>query len=257
MRQQNDMSEMPFASPHQTRFHPCVSDKPTIPPPDPWARLADAAVGYEGKPVLAGLTFELPRGRFTAMVGENGSGKTTLLKTLAGILPPVGGRVELSGANGALPVLGYVPQRDSLDPLWPLSAFEVALMGTYGRLGTGRAAGQVEHRFARECLAQAGAADLERKVFSVLSGGQKQRVLIARALATQPDILLLDEPTAGIDPETTVAVMEMLSRLHREQQLTLLMVNHDLPLARKHATDVLRVADGKVSFETVPNPGVP
>ncbi len=227
---------------------------PTILPPVPWARLADAAVGYEGKPVLAGLTFELPRERFTAVVGENGSGKTTLLKTLAGILPPVGGSVEMSGANGALPVLGYVPQRDSLDPLWPLSAFEVALMGTYGRLGAGRAAGQVEHRFARECLAHAGAADLERKAFSVLSGGQKQRVLIARALATQPDILLLDEPTAGIDPETTVAVMEMLSRLHREQQLTLLMVNHDLPLARKHATDVLRVGDGKVSFETVANP---
>ncbi len=214
-------------------------------------------MGYEGKPVLAGLTFELPRGRFTAVVGENGSGKTTLLKTLAGILPPVGGSVEMSGANGALPVLGYVPQRDSLDPLWPLSAFEVALMGTYGRLGAGRVAGAAEYQLVRECLAQAGAADLERKVFSVLSGGQKQRVLIARALATQPDILLLDEPTAGIDPETTVAVMEMLSRLHREQQLTLLMVNHDLPLARKHATDVLRVADGKVSFETVPNPGVP
>ena len=223
----------------------------------PWARLTDAAVGYDGKPVLAGLTFELPRGRFTAMVGENGSGKTTLLKTLAGILSPVGGRVDFSGANGALPVLGYVPQRDSLDPLWPLSAFEVALMGTYGRLGAGRAAGGKEHQFARDCLAQTGAADLERKAFSVLSGGQKQRVLIARALATQPEVLLLDEPTAGIDPETTQAVMEMLSRLHRERQLTLLMVNHDLPLARRHATDVLRVADGKVSFEHPANPGTP
>lgn len=223
----------------------------------PWACLTDAAVGYDGKPVLAGLTFELPRGRFTAMVGENGSGKTTLLKTLAGILPPVGGRVELSGTNGAPPVLGYVPQRDSLDPLWPLSAFEVALMGTYGRLGAGRAAGEAEHRFARECLAQTGAADWERKAFSVLSGGQKQRVLIARALATQPEVLLLDEPTAGIDPETTQAVMAMLSRLHRERHLTILMVNHDLPLARKHATNVLRVGDGKVSFETVPNPASP
>lgn len=218
---------------------------------NPWARLADAAVGYDGKPVLRGLTLDLPRGRFTAVVGENGSGKTTLLKTLAGILPAVEGRVEFSGANGAQPVLGYVPQRDSLDPLWPLSAFEVALMGTYGRLGAGRAAGEAEHRFARECLAQTGAADLERKAFSVLSGGQKQRVLIARALATQPEVLLLDEPTAGIDPETTQAVMEMLSRLHREQQLTILMVNHDLPLARRHTTDVLRVGEGKVGFETV------
>lgn len=206
-------------------------------------------MGYEGKPVLRGLTFELPRGRFTAMVGENGSGKTTLLKTLAGILPPVAGSVELSGADGSVPMLGYVPQRDNLDASWPLSAFEVALMGTYGRLGAGRAAGGKEHQLARECLAQTGAADLGRKAFSVLSGGQKQRVLIARALATQPDILLLDEPTAGIDPETTVAVMEMLYRLHRERQLTILMVNHDLPLARRHTTEVLRVGDGKVSFE--------
>ena len=215
----------------------------------PWARLADAAIGYDAKPVLRGLTLDLPRGRFTAVVGENGSGKTTLLKTLAGILPPVGGRVEFSGASGATPVLGYVPQRDGLDPLWPLSAFEVTLMGTYGRLGPGRGAGAAERQLARDCLAQTGAADLERKAFSILSGGQKQRVLIARALATQPDVLLLDEPTAGIDPETTQAVMEMLSRLHREQRLTILMVNHDLPLARRHATDVLRVADGKVSCE--------
>ena len=215
----------------------------------PWARLADAAIGYDAKPVLRGLTLDLPRGRFTAVVGENGSGKTTLLKTLAGILPPVGGRVEFSGASGATPVLGYVPQRDGLDPLWPLSTFEVTLMGTYGRLGAGRGAGAAERQLARDCLAQTGAADLERKAFSILSGGQKQRVLIARALATQPDVLLLDEPTAGIDPETTQAVMEMLSRQHREQRLTILMVNHDLPLARRHATDVLRVADGKVSCE--------
>ena len=234
-----------------------MSKKPTTSAPTPWACLTEAAVGYQGKPVLRGLTFDLPRGRFTAMIGENGSGKTTLLKTLAGILPPVGGHMEISGANSAPPVLGYVPQRDSLDPLWPLSTFEVALMGTYGRLGAARSAGEAEQRIARECLAQTGAADLERKAFSVLSGGQKQRVLIARALATQPEILLLDEPTAGIDPETTQAVMDMLSRLHREKQLTILMVNHDLALARKHATDVLRVGDGKVSFETIAQLGTP
>lgn len=223
----------------------------------PWARLTDAAVGYDGKAVLKGLTFELPRGRFTAMVGENGSGKTTLLKTLAGILPAVAGRVELVGASGLPPVLGYVPQRDSLDSVWPLSAFEVALMGTYGRLAIGRTFTDAERALTRECLAQTGAADLERKAFSVLSGGQKQRVLIARALATQPEVLLLDEPTAGIDPEATQAVMELLARLHRERHLTILMVNHDLPLARKHATNVLRVADGQVNFETTAQLGTP
>lgn len=223
----------------------------------PWARLTDAAVGYDGKAVLKSLTFELPRGRFTAVVGENGSGKTTLLKTLAGILPAVAGRVELVGASGLPPVLGYVPQRDSLDSVWPLSAFEVALMGTYGRLAIGRTFTDAERVLTRECLAQTGAADLERKAFSVLSGGQKQRVLIARALATQPEVLLLDEPTAGIDPEATQAVMDLLSRLHCERHLTILMVNHDLPLARKHATDVLRVADGQVNFETTARLGTP
>ncbi|NBR85722.1 MAG: ABC transporter ATP-binding protein [Verrucomicrobia bacterium] len=222
-----------------------------------WARLTDAAVGYDGKAVLKGLTFELPRGRFTAMVGDNGSGKTTLLKTLAGILPAVAGRVELVGASDTPPVLGYVPQRDSLDSVWPLSALEVALMGTYGRLAIGRTFTDAERALTRECLAQTGAADLERKAFSVLSGGQKQRVLIARALATQPEVLLLDEPTAGIDPEATQAVMELLARLHRERHLTILMVNHDLPLARKHATNVLRVADGQVNFETTAQLGTP
>lgn len=223
----------------------------------PWARLTAAAVGYDGQAVLKGLTFELPRGRFTAVVGENGCGKTTLLKTLAGILPPVSGRVETSGVDGELPVLGYVPQRDSLDAVWPLSVLEVAMMGTYGRLGAGRGAGAAERQLARECLGRTGAADLERKPFSILSGGQKQRVLIARALATQPEILLLDEPTAGIDPEATQAVMELLARLHRERRLAILMVNHDLPLARRHATDVLRVADGKVGFETSAKLGTP
>ncbi len=231
-----------------------MSAKPLTIPSSTWARLRDVAVGYEGNAVLRALTLELPCRSFTAMVGDNGSGKTTLLKTLAGILPPVSGRVELSEVNNAPPVLGYVPQRGGLDSLWPLSAFEVALMGTYGRLGPGRGAGEPQRQFARECLAQSGAADFEHKAFSVLSGGQKQRVLIARALATQPDVLLLDEPTAGIDPETTIAVMEMLSRLHRENQLTILMVNHDLPLARKHATAVLQVGDGKVSFEEISAP---
>lgn len=208
-------------------------------------------MGYDGKAVLAGLTLALRRGEFTAVVGENGSGKTTLLKTLAGILPVVAGRVELTGTGGTLPVIGYVPQRDSLDAVWPLSAYEVALMGTYGRLAIGRTFTDAERRLTRECLAQTGAADLERKPFSVLSGGQKQRVLIARALATVPEVLLLDEPTAGIDPEATRAVMELLSRLHHERPLTILMVNHDLPLARRHATEVLRVADGQVRFESV------
>ena len=104
----------------------------------PLISLHDLAVGYGAKPVLEGLRVEIAQGSFTALLGTNGSGKTTLLKTIVGILPPLAGRVEFHDANGRAPVLGYVPQRETLDPIYLLSSAEVVLMGTYGRLGAGR-----------------------------------------------------------------------------------------------------------------------
>ena len=104
----------------------------------PLISLHDLAVGYGAKPVLEGLRVEIAQGSFTALLGTNGSGKTTLLKKIVGILPPLAGRVEFHEANGRAPVLGYVPQRETLDPIYLLSSAEVVLMGTYGRLGAGR-----------------------------------------------------------------------------------------------------------------------
>ncbi len=204
------------------------------------------AIGYNGRPIVTEISLDIPCGSFTGLLGSNGSGKTTLLKTLIGVLPLVSGWVELSPVNGRRSVVGYVPQRESLDPMFLLSGFEVALMGCYGRAPLGRWLRHAEREWTRECLRQTGAAELEKQRFAQLSGGQKQRVLIARALVTRPDILVLDEPTAGIDTAATQAILELLRQLHHERGLSIIMVNHDLPVVRQLVERVIWLHHGQV-----------
>jgi ABC-type Mn2+/Zn2+ transport system ATPase subunit len=139
-----------------------------------------------------------------------------------------------------------VPQSVELDTLYPLTGFDVALMGVYGRVRAGRLVPRHEKEFVHECLRAAAADGFAKKKFSRLSGGQKQRVLIARALATKPDVLVLDEPTAGVDAAATHALLEFISQIHQERKLTILLVTHDLPLVRKHAQQVVWLHEGKV-----------
>jgi manganese/zinc/iron transport system ATP- binding protein len=210
---------------------------------EPAIQLRDVTVGYDRQPVLENITLSIPRGAFVGLLGANGSGKTTLLKTVAGILPPLGGTLEFFPPNS---VTGYVPQRESLDSPFLLSCLEIVLMGLCGRVDPGKFLGRNERDWAIECLRQSGADDLARKRFAQLSGGQKQRVLIARALATRPDILLLDEPTAGIDPEATEAITSVLSRIH-EGGKTIVMVNHDLPVISKVTEIVVWVRQREIA----------
>lgn len=209
-------------------------------------KLEHVAVGYSRRVVLADVSFELRRGSFTGLLGANGSGKSTLLKTILGILPALRGTVALAPIEGRPSVLGYMPQRESLDSIYPLSSFEIVLMAACGRVGPGRFVNKLEREFARHCLMETGAADLASKLFSQLSGGQKQRVLMARALATKPDFLLLDEPTAGIDAQATHAVMEVLKQIHEQYRLTVLLVSHDLATVRQYAREVIWLHEGRV-----------
>jgi ABC-type Mn2+/Zn2+ transport system ATPase subunit len=195
----------------------------------PLARLAGAAVGY-GRPILQGIDLEISRGDFLAVVGPNGGGKTTLLRTLLGSLPPLAGRRE---AAPSLRV-GYVPQREAVDPLWPLSAGDVVLMGRVRRAGPGRPLGRADREQARLALERVGLADLWRRSFRTLSGGQRQRTLIARALAAEPDLLALDEPTSGMDPAAELAAMDLLRDLHRGG-LSVVMVSHRLEAVANYA----------------------
>ena len=212
---------------------------------EPLIRFDNLSVGYNGQAVLSGLSFSIARASFTAILGANGSGKTTLLKTVLGLLPPVAGRIETASVDAPL-VFGYVPQAIQFDPVYLLTGFEAALMGTYGRLRPGRFVPPAERTFTRECLHAAGAEEFARKRFSELSGGQKQRVLIARALAARPDILVLDEPTAGVDHAATRAVMEFISNIRGERSITVLLVTHDFVAVRRHADQVIWLHDGKV-----------
>jgi len=212
--------------------------------------LDNLAIGYDGQPVLSGISLSIARSSFTAILGANGSGKSTLLKTLLGLQSPVGGRMQI-GALGVKPVFGYVPQAIQFDPLYPLTGFDVALMGTFGRVGPMKFPSRAEKDFVHECIQATAADGFAHEKFSQLSGGQKQRVLIARALATKPDILVLDEPTAGVDVAATKSLLEFISRIHAERNLTVLLVTHDLPLVRKHAQQIIWLHNGQVLHGTV------
>jgi ABC-type Mn2+/Zn2+ transport system ATPase subunit len=218
---------------------------------EPLITLDELAIGYDSQPVLSGISLSIAQGSFTAILGANGSGKSTLLKTLLGLQPPIAGRIRLAASNGVPPVFGYVPQANEFDPLYLVTGFDVALMGVYGRVGPGRLIPRSERALVRECLQATGAEDFARKRFAELSGGQKQRVLIARALATKPNILVLDEPTAGVDTAATQSLLAFISRIHQERGLTILLVTHDLSLVRQHAQQVVWLHQGEVLTGTV------
>jgi ABC-type Mn2+/Zn2+ transport system ATPase subunit len=205
------------------------------------------SIGYNNQPVLSGISLSIAPASFTALLGANGSGKSTLLKTLLGLLPLIAGRVRID----APVIFGYVPQTIQFDPLYPLTGFEVALMGVYGRVGPGRRVPQPERDFTHECLKATGAGEFAHQRFNELSGGQKQRVLIARALATKANVLVLDEPTAGVDAAATHSLLEFITEIHEERKLTVLLVTHDLLLVRKHARQIIWLHDGKVLHGTV------
>ncbi len=209
----------------------------------PVLALHDVSLGYDGRAVLRQVTFDIERGEFLALLGPNGAGKSTLLRGMLGLLAPLGGRIEY-GFDRRVSPPGYVPQRDSLDPIFPLTAAEVVLMGTYARLGPLHLIGRAQHRTAANALEQVGLQSIADAPFWTLSGGQKQRVLIARALAAEPQILLLDEPTAGVDPGAAASIMDVISRLNRERSLTVVLVTHQLRQARPLVRSVIWVEEG-------------
>jgi ABC-type Mn2+/Zn2+ transport system ATPase subunit len=208
-------------------------------------RLDDVALGYGGGAVLGHVSLTIERREFIALLGPNGSGKTTLLRAMLGLMPVLAGRIEYGFDRSTRPP-GYVPQENRLNPIFPLTVLDVVLMGTYARLAPLRPVGRRQRHCAARCLEQVGLADLAARSFWELSGGQKQRVLIARALAVEPIILLLDEPTAGVDPEAAISIMELIAQLNREHGLTVVLVTHQLPLVRRLADAVVWVEAGHV-----------
>ncbi|MBH8580288.1 metal ABC transporter ATP-binding protein [Bisbaumannia pacifica] len=210
-------------------------------------------VSYGERLALLGVDFVTPPGRLSAIVGPNGAGKSTLLKAALGIQPRVAGELLAYGRPLPRPPrhIAYVPQRSSIDWDFPATALDVVLMGLYGRLRWWQPTRRRHRHWARECLARVGMEAFAETQIGRLSGGQQQRIFLARALAQQAELLLLDEPFAGVDAATERAIIELF-RTFRTQGGSVLCVHHDLATVRDYfdhllLLDVEVVAAGPVA----------
>jgi ABC-type Mn2+/Zn2+ transport system ATPase subunit len=202
--------------------------------------IENVSVAYNGAPVLRDVSFRIPHGTRIAVVGPNGAGKSTLFKALVGLLPLRAGRVLIHGLplGHHLDCVAYVPQREEVDWRFPVTVTDVVMMGRYGRLGWLRRPGKQDHVAVARALDQMRVRDLAAQPIGDLSGGQQQRVFLARALAQEPHILLMDEPFTGVDAATQEATLDLLDQL-REQKVTVMVSTHDLNLATTRFDQVL------------------
>ena len=202
---------------------------------NPILEVHDLTVSYNKKPVLWGVDFVLPKGVLVGIIGPNGAGKSTLIKTIMGLIPSASGFVEMfdKSLDYVRGRVSYVPQRESVDWDFPTSAFDVVLMGRYGKLGMFKRPRKADREVAMECLEKVGMAPFANRQISQLSGGQQQRVFLARALAQDAELYFMDEPFAGVDAATELAIIELLKKM-TEAGKTVVVVHHDLQSVKEY-----------------------
>ena len=191
-------------------------------------RLEDIWVHYNGTPILEGINLSVEQGDFLGVIGPNGGGKTTLLKVILGLITPSQGKIWVLGKppERSRNNIGYVPQYNLFDRDFPISVWDVVLIGRYGRAGLLRRYSGEDRRTVQEVLQTVGMLDYKNRQIGKLSGGEQQRVFIARALVSNPELLLLDEPTASVDSTMQTEFYELLERL--KQQMAIVLVSHDI-----------------------------
>lgn len=202
-----------------------------------------ATIGYAERFGIEDVTMTILRGEFIGVIGPNGSGKTTLLKAILGLLRPQSGKVTVLGRDSeriheVRHKIGYLPQRSHVDPRFPATVGEVVLMGRYSSLGLMRQPRKDDVKAADEALRQVGMEEHTKEPIGHLSGGQQQRVLIARAIASRPEILLLDEPTTAVDVATQRVIADLVAELHKELELTIVLVSHDINVVSEYVDKV-------------------
>lgn len=211
-------------------------------------RCRNLTVGYGREVVLQGVDLDVPRGAFLPFVGPNGAGKTTLLRAILGLLRPLAGSIE-TPFHRAPP--GYVPQQKAIDPLYPISAEQIALMGLYPRLGWWRRPGAADRKLLDAIFEQLGLSPHRRKTYGELSGGTKQKALIARALLSGAEVLILDEPTSELDEPSEIEVLHHLARLSRDEGKTVLLACHALDHVAALAEHACLVNHGRLRLARV------
>lgn len=196
-------------------------------------KLSDVWFYYQGQAVLHEVNLSVDEGEFLGLIGPNGAGKTTLLKIILGLVKPARGQVKVWDKNPShlgkkRHLIGYISQRSLVDWRFPASVFDVVMMGRYGRIGLFKLPSHSDQEAVLSNLERVGMADLSRRQIGELSGGQQQRVFIARALASEPKMLLLDEPLFSLDARGQDEFYSLLAKLHRELDLTIILVTHEI-----------------------------
>ncbi|HOJ51995.1 MAG TPA: ABC transporter ATP-binding protein [Syntrophales bacterium] len=196
---------------------------------------------YTGAPVIVNASFSIPAHTFTMIVGPNGGGKTTILKLILGLLTPTRGSIEVLGTTpeNARPLVGYMPQYLHFDPHFPATVMDIVLMGLMKQNHPIGPFGKKSRVKALEALSRLGMEKFAHRPFASLSGGQRQRVLIARALACEPELLLLDEPTTNVDAATEIDLFELLREM--SERMTCVVVTHDLGFVSQYVKEVVCV----------------
>lgn len=187
-------------------------------------KLENVAIGYDNQTFVDSINLSIESNQFWGVLGPNGSGKTTLLKTVLSLIPPLKGQALIQNEL----VFGYVPQNEKFDPIFPISVYELVLMGRYSRVKPASRLSREDKELVQKSIESVGIAHLKDRTFRSLSGGEKQRSLLARAIAGEPDVLVLDEPTASVDLKGEAEIMELVKNIQSERKLSVLMVTHFL-----------------------------
>lgn len=214
-----------------------------------WLEVEHVNIGYNDTLILKDISFQVPHGARVAVVGPNGAGKSTLFKALVGLLPLKSGQILIHGLplGAHLDCVAYVPQREDVDWRFPVTVEDVVMMGRFGQMGWLRRPSARDRLVVRQSLEQLGIAHLAHQPIGQLSGGQQQRAFLARALAQEPHILLMDEPFTGVDVTTQEVTLALLDRL-KERQVTAIISTHDLNLAATHFDYVLLLNRELIAF---------
>jgi len=207
----------------------------------------DLTLGYDSQVVARDIGFTVEKGDYLCIVGENGSGKSTLMKTLLGLKEPLGGQIAFGDGLKATDI-GYLPQQTVVQKDFPASVKEIVLSGCQSRCGLRPFYNKEEKDLAKENMERMNITELENRCYRELSGGQQQRVLLARALCAAREVLLLDEPVAGLDPIVTEQMYDLIEKLNKEG-ITILMISHDIGAAQRYANKILHLGD-EVFFGT-------
>ena len=211
----------------------------------------DVTLGYENKVVAKNLNFKIDQGDYLCVVGENGTGKSTLIKTLLGLIKPLNGEVIANVQGKNHKGVGYLPQQTQAQKDFPASVWEVVLSGVLNNDHRCPFYNKKDKAEAEKNMEKLNILDMKKRCYRELSGGQQQRVLLARALCATDSVLILDEPVTGLDPAASMEFYETIKDLNKKENVTIIMVSHDIKNALNYATHILHLEQENDFFGTV------